>query len=81
MTVRVLFFGPLADVTGSSSLELALPESSTVQHLLDVLSKRWPALRERDSSLLVAVNLTYARRDEIIPSGADVAVMPPVQGG
>jgi molybdopterin converting factor small subunit len=81
MTARVLFFGPLVDVTGTSSLDLTLPESSSVQQLLDLLSQRWPVLRDRDSSLLTAINLTYARRDEMIPPGAEVAVMPPVQGG
>lgn len=81
MSVRVLFFGPLADLAGTNSLDLSLPETSTVQQLLEVLSGRWPALRERDASLLVAVNLAYARRDEVIPPGAEVAVMPPVQGG
>ncbi|HEX2746367.1 MAG TPA: MoaD/ThiS family protein [Verrucomicrobiales bacterium] len=81
MNVRVLFFGPLVDVTGTARLDLTIPESSRVQQLLDTLSDRWPALRERDSSLLTAINLSYARRDEIIPSGAEVAVMPPVQGG
>jgi molybdopterin converting factor small subunit len=81
MTVRVLFFGPLVDLTGTARLELNLPESSTIEQLLDALSQRWPALQVRDASLLTAVNLAYARRDEIIPPGAEVAVMPPVQGG
>ena len=81
MTVRVLFFGPLVDLTGTPGLDLTLPESSSVQHLLETLSQRWPALRDRDASLLTAVNLTYARRDEIIPPDAEVAIMPPVQGG
>jgi molybdopterin synthase sulfur carrier subunit len=81
MTVRVLFFGPLVDVTGTAALDLNLPEPSTVQQLLDGLFRRWPALQARDASLLTAVNLTFARRDEIIPPGAELAVMPPVQGG
>lgn len=81
MTVRVLFFGPLVDATGASALELALPESSSVQFLLDEVFQRWPALRDWDASLSVAVNLFYARRNEVIPEGAEVAIMPPVQGG
>jgi molybdopterin converting factor small subunit len=81
MTVRVLFFGPLADLTGSARMDLTLPESSSVQSLLDTLFERWPALRAHDASLLTAINLTYARRGETIPPDAEVAIMPPVQGG
>jgi molybdopterin synthase sulfur carrier subunit len=81
MTVRVLFFGPLADRTGSRVIELTLADSPTVQSLLDEVFRRWPALRDWDPGLLVAVNLSYAGRGDRIPAGAEVAVMPPVQGG
>jgi len=81
MNVRVLFFGPLVDVTGSSTLELALPGASTVQTLLEELFQRWPALRDWEPNLLVAVNLAYARREDSIPPGSEIAIMPPVQGG
>lgn len=81
MSVRVLFFGPLTDITGSGTHSLTLPEAATVQQLHNLLFEKWPALRTHASSLLTAVNMTYARRDEIIPPDAEVAVMPPVQGG
>jgi molybdopterin converting factor small subunit len=42
---------------------------------------RWPALRVWESSLLVAVNLRYAVAGDPVPPGAEVAIMPPVQGG
>ena len=81
MNVRVLFFGPLVDVTGCATLEMPLPDSSSVQSLLDALFLKWPALRDWDANLLIAVNLAYAARAEQIPPGAEVAIMPPVQGG
>ena len=81
MTVRVLFFGPLVDLTGCNSMELTLPDSPTVQGLLDTLFLKWPALRDWDANLLIAINLSYATRTEQIPPGAEVAIMPPVQGG
>lgn len=80
-TVRVLFFGPLVDLTGTASASMALAPPATVQSLLDALFLRWPALRDWDASLLTAINLEYARREARIPSGAEVAIMPPVQGG
>ena len=81
MNVRVLFFGPLVDITGCASTELTLPDSSAVQKLLDTLFLQWPTLRDWEANLLIAVNLSYATRTEQIPTGAEVAIMPPVQGG
>jgi molybdopterin converting factor small subunit len=81
MNLRVLFFGPLVDVTGTSTLDLSVPGTSNVQSLLDELFRRWPALRDHDANLLVAINLAYARRGELIPPDSEVAIMPPVQGG
>jgi len=45
------------------------------------LYQKWPGLRAADASLRVAVNLDYTGRTDLIPPGAEVAVMPPVQGG
>ncbi len=81
MSVSVLFFGPLAAVAGPGPHGMELPAASSVQQLLDHCFAAWPALREWDSSLLIAVNRVYAGRGEIIPPHAEVAVMPPVQGG
>ncbi len=81
MSVRVLFFGLLTDIAGSGPHEFPLPEKCSVQDFLEALFQKWPALRDWDASLMVAVNLSYARRQEVIPPGAEVAVMPPVQGG
>lgn len=81
MNVRVLFFGPLVDITECATLEVTLPDSATVQSLLDAIFLRWPALRGWDANLLVAVNLGYAARGELVPPDAEVAIMPPVQGG
>ena len=81
MSVRVLFFGPLTDIAGAGPHPLSLPEAATVRQLHDLLFEKWPALRTHAASLLTAVNLTYARPDEVIPPDAEIAVMPPVQGG
>lgn len=81
MTVRILFFSVLKDVTGSDEISRPLPEGATVADLLQTLYTEWPKLAEWDSSLLVAVNLAYVKRSEVIPPDAELALMPPVQGG
>ena len=82
MKVRVLFFSVLREVTGSSEVALELPPTvRTAAALLEHLYQKWPALRPWDGSLLVAINQAHAKRTDEVPDDAEVAVMPPVQGG
>lgn len=81
MTVRVLFFSVLQDITGTGETSWELPAGSSVADLLQSLFQRWPRLAEWDASLLVAVDQTYVKRHELLYENCEVAVMPPVQGG
>ena len=81
MNVRVLFFSVLKDITGSGELSWQCRAGDTVAALLKDLYARWPRLGEWDSSLLVAVDQAYVKRDAALHEGCEVAVMPPVQGG
>ena len=80
--VKILFFSSLRDVVGAASIELE--ESAgvgDVGEVLEALYGRWPALREWDSRIRVAVDLEYVGREHPVEAGQEVAVMPPVQGG
>ncbi len=79
--LRVLFFGHLPQITGCPETTWPLPGAPTVADLMESLYQKWPGLRASDASLRVAVNLEYTHRSTLIPPGAEVAVMPPVQGG
>lgn len=82
MNVRVLFFSVLQDITGTAETVIRIDDpSADVGQLLDVLFQTWPGLRDWAPSLLVAVNQVYARRADPLPADAEVAIMPPVQGG
>lgn len=81
MTVRVLFFSVLRDLTGCEQTEWACTPGTTLGVLLQQLQDRWPALRDWDPSLLLAIDCDYARRDTPLHQGCEVAIMPPVQGG
>ena len=82
MKLRVLFFSVLRDITGSGEIMIDLPDASaSVADLLDHLFERWPPLRDWDRSLLIAVDQVYAKRNEPLHDNAEVAIMPPVQGG
>lgn len=81
MKLRVLFFSVLRDLTGHEALDMECDGVSRVDDLLAMLFARWPKLAEWDQSLLVAVDQSYVKRDAALHDGAEVAVMPPVQGG
>lgn len=81
MNLRVLFFSVLRDLTGHEELACSLNEGTSVSDLLTQLYTRWPELAEWDRSLLVAVDQNYVKRDAPLHEGAEVAIMPPVQGG
>ena len=81
MNLRLLFFSVLRDVTGVAETDWQCAPDATVASLLLELYERWPRLRDWDQSLLVAVDQSYVKRDATLREGAEVAVMPPVQGG
>lgn len=82
MKLRVLFFSVLRDITGAAEIVIDLQHGNpAVSDLLDHLYQQWPRLREWDRSLLIAVDQVYAKRNEPLHANAEVAIMPPVQGG
>ena len=81
MNVRVLFFSMLRDLTGAPELVMQTTPDATVATLLEECFIRWPKLRDWDKSLLIAVDQSYAKRTSPLHENAEVAIMPPVQGG
>jgi molybdopterin converting factor subunit 1 len=81
MTVRVLFFSVLRDIAGTDETSMTLPAPATVATLLEDCFTRWPKLRNWDASLLIAVDQNYVKRTTPLHDSAEVAIMPPVQGG
>ncbi len=83
MTLKVLFFSTLRDITSEEEIGLDLPdnESPTVADLLEHLYIVYPMLREWHDQILIAIDHEYAERTQILAEGQEIAVMPPVQGG
>lgn len=80
MTIKLLFFSLLQDVTQVAEREFVL-QGDTVADLLQQLYAEYPKLEDWKESLLISINCEYARHNDKIPEGAEVALMPPVQGG
>ncbi len=82
MKVKVLLFSLFRDICGSDELELSFDEAEVVvSTCLESVYDLFPAMKEWDSKMLVAVNCEYSARDFVIKEGDEVALMPPVQGG
>jgi molybdopterin converting factor subunit 1 len=79
--VTVRYFASARERTGCGREELELPEPLTVSGLWPLLVARHPALAPLSGRLRLAVNQEFAQDDQVIPEGAEVALIPPVAGG
>lgn len=80
-TVRVLAFAGARDVLGASEVLLPLEVPCTAEQLLRQICGRYPALEPYRRSIRVALNGAYARPEEEVRLGDEVALIPPVAGG
>jgi molybdopterin converting factor subunit 1 len=80
MTVTLLLFASYADALGTSSVELDVAPGATVA---DVLARvrRIDGADRLPPAVLVAVNEQYARGEQVLRAGDEVALIPPVAGG
>jgi molybdopterin converting factor subunit 1 len=78
MRVHVLYFGVLKDVIGHRDAVMDVPEGASVADLLALHPKAGVAVWD---SIAVAVNQEYARADDVLKDGDEVALLPPVSGG
>ena len=83
--MKLLYFAWLKTKTGVGEEEVAPPaEVTTVRELLDWIKSRGPGHAEALSDLSVirvAINQEFARPDDPVQPGDEVALFPPVTGG
>lgn len=84
--VRFLFFAQVRLALDRSSADLDVPldggrDAVTVAGALRALTEAFPAVGPHLSSCRVAVGLEYARAEDEVPAGAELSLIPPVQGG
>jgi molybdopterin converting factor subunit 1 len=80
MTVSILLFASYAEALGASTLALEVSPGATVRDVVDrVRGLTGGARLPRD--VVVAVNECYATSDQVVGSGDEIALIPPVAGG
>lgn len=80
MKITVLGFGISKEIFGSSEIHLDVNEGLNVSDLRAVLEGEYPQLNKLKSYML-AIDEEYAEDSQIINSGNEIAVIPPVSGG
>jgi molybdopterin converting factor subunit 1 len=81
MSIRVLFFASLADVTGIREAELDASAHRDVNSIYEKYAREFPQLAARRDTILFAVNQKFARPESPLQDGDEVAFFPPVSGG
>lgn len=83
MLIQAQLFAVLRELTGSSSVSAELPEGATVADALAAFGKQHPKLGEAlaEMPVVMAVNHEYARPDQVLREGDELALVPPVSGG
>jgi molybdopterin converting factor subunit 1 len=80
MTVRVLLFASYADALGRPDVTIDLPVGARVRDVRDRVRALVAGKRVPDRPM-VAVNQRYAKDDQAVGAGDEVAIIPPVAGG
>jgi len=79
--VRVKFFAAPREARGVGDMELELAPGTTVEALIDQLTRTHPVLRPYTRFINVAVNRAYVGMQTTLQDGDEVACLPPVGGG
>lgn len=79
-TVTVQLFAAYAEMLGSTAIEIPLAPGSTVSDLIDGI-RSLPGASSLPLSPRVAVNRTFAGAAQVVDSGDEIALIPPVAGG
>ena len=81
MRVTVRLFARLRDIAGTAELARDLPPGATIGDVWRLLAREFPELASYERSISSAINADYARMDQAIGDGDEIAFLPPVSGG
>jgi molybdopterin converting factor subunit 1 len=79
--VTVRLFAMLRDIAGTAELPCDVAPGATIGTVWETLVRTFPDLASYERSISSAVNADYARMDQIVREGDDIAFLPPVSGG
>ena len=77
VAMKILLFGQLKQITGSS--ELQLERIGSTDQLMVEMKSRYPAMA--DLNYLIAIDKTIIHTDTVICENQELALLPPYSGG
>jgi molybdopterin converting factor subunit 1 len=81
MRVTVRLFARLRDIAGAAELSRDIAAGATIRSVWQQLAGEYPELGQYERLISSAVNADYARMDQVLCEGDEVAFLPPVSGG
>ena len=80
MNIKLLFFGRARELIKNSSINLDMPDNSTLKELVNIMNDKYP--------VLTAISIIYSKNNEymysldtIINNGDVIGFIPPISGG
>ncbi len=81
MRVTVRLFARLRDIAGVAEMPREVADGATIATVWMSLVSEFPEMARYEKSISSARNADYARMNEDVQDGDEVAFLPPVSGG
>ena len=79
--ITVRLFAQYREAIGKSTITMSVPDSSSVNDVLELLFNEHPGISLGKASTVVAVNQSYAEHNHLLQAHDELALIPPVSGG
>lgn len=79
--VKVLFFGRLRELLGTSEDHVDIASGATLAELFELYTRKYPPLAGFRGSLVASRNQEFSAWDTRLRAGDEIAFLPPVSGG
>ena len=80
--VTVVLYANLRVKAGVDRVGLSMPDYATVDDLLKKLKLQYPPLIPHlTEKIVISINQKIALKGDLLPDGAEIALLPPIGGG
>jgi molybdopterin converting factor small subunit len=81
MEIKVSLYYHLKEKAGTGSIEMDMPDASTIRDLKIELEKKYPALRTYLDNIMVLMDKKIVLDEDKLKDKSEVAFLTPVGGG
>jgi molybdopterin converting factor small subunit len=81
MNIKVTLYYHLKEKAGTGSVDIALPDRSTIRDLKSILESRFPTLKTHLDNVMMVMDKKIVLDEDFVKDNAEVAFLTPVGGG